>query len=187
MWQKPGGRGLPFTAVEEFAAEVVAFVWRARFPLVRVLDRYANEEGLLEVRLLGLVPVARVRGPDVDEGEALRYLAELPWVPYTMAANRELEWRELADRLVEVTTRVRSARAALRLEFDTAGDFVGVAADARPRREGKQIVRRPWAGSFGDYAAVGGVRIPTSGEVRWDLPEGPFTYWRGTITALETG
>src|SRR6266540_2256827 len=50
---KPGGRGLPFTAVEEFAAEVVAFVWRARFPLVRVLDRYANEEGLLEVRLLG--------------------------------------------------------------------------------------------------------------------------------------
>jgi hypothetical protein len=21
--------------------------------------------------------------------------------------------------------------------------------------------------------------------VRWELPEGPFTYWRGTVTSLE--
>jgi hypothetical protein len=27
--------------------------------------------------------------------------------------------------------------------------------------------------------------VPTRGEVRWDLADGPFTYWRGTITSLE--
>ena len=76
MWQKPRGRPLRFSAVEEFSVDEVAFSWRARFrlaPLVslRVLDRYAAGQGLLD------------------------------------------------------------------------------------------------------------------GEVRWDLPEGPFTYWRGTITSLE--
>lgn len=43
MVRKPGGRPLPFTAVEEFVVEEVAFSWRARFPVMplvsmRVLD-----------------------------------------------------------------------------------------------------------------------------------------------------
>ena len=33
--------------------------------------------------------------------------------------------------------------------------------------------------------ALGGVRLPRDGEVRWELPEGPFTYWRGRVTSLE--
>jgi hypothetical protein len=51
--------------------------------------------------------------------------------------------------------------------------------------EGKATVPRPWGGEFRDYDVVGGVRIPTHAEVRWQLPEGPFTYWRGTIASVE--
>jgi hypothetical protein len=43
----------------------------------------------------------------------------------------------------------------------------------------------PWVGEFHDYRKLGGALIPTRGEVRWELPEGPFTYWRGTITSFE--
>jgi hypothetical protein len=128
----------------------------------------------------------RFGGPETAEGEAIRYLSELSWVPHAMLANRELEWSDIDARTVEVATNVGSARVAFRIEFDAAGDIVGGSAD-RPRTEGRKIVRRRWAGSFGDYAVVGGVRIPTHGEVRWELPDGPFTYWRGTITSLELG
>jgi hypothetical protein len=103
-----------------------------------------------------------------------------------MLANRELEWRELDGRTVEVATRFGSARLPVRLEFDAAGDIVRSSADARPRREGKKVVRAPWSGTFGDYSVLGGIRIPTRGEVRWELSDGPFTYWRGAITSLET-
>jgi hypothetical protein len=57
MWLKPGGRALPFEAVEDFAVREVAFEWRARFkPLgfLRVVDSFAAGEGLLEARLFGL-------------------------------------------------------------------------------------------------------------------------------------
>jgi Family of unknown function (DUF6544) len=190
MCQKPGGRWLPFTAVEKFAVEDVGFSWRARFPIaplvsLRVVDRYAAGEGLLEARLLGRLRVLHARGQEVSEGEALRYLAELAWVPHAILANRQLEWRALDAGAVEVATRVGTARVAARLEFDEGGDIVGTWCDARPYREGKTSVRRPWAGRFGDYAVVGGIRIPTRGEVRWELPDGPFTYWRATITSLE--
>jgi hypothetical protein len=157
MWQKTGGRPLRFTAVEEFAVEEVAFSRRAHFPIMplvslRVVDRYGAGEGFLEARLFGLVPVMRTRGQATAEGEAMRYLAELPWVPQAMVANRQLEWRELDAQTVEEATRVGSARVAVRLAFDAAGDIVGGSADARPRPEGKKIVARPWGGVFSDYA-----------------------------------
>jgi hypothetical protein len=189
MWLKPGGRALRFEAVEEFAVDEVAFSWRARFPIVpllslRVLDRYAAGEGELEARLFGL-PLMRARGQATAEGEAMRYLAELPWVPHAMAANRQLEWCELDQQTVEVATLVGLARVAVRLEFNAEGDIVGASADARPRPEGKTIVPRPWGGVFADHAVVGGIRVPRQAEVRWDLPEGSFTYWRGVVTSLE--
>lgn len=189
MWLKPGGRSFRFEAVEEFAVDEVAFSWRARFPIVplvslRVLDRYAAGEGQLEARLFGL-RLMRARGQATAEGEAMRYLAELPWVPQAMAVNRQLEWRELDRKTVEVTARVGAARVAVRLEFNAEGDIVGAWADARPRPEGKTIVPRPWGGVFADYAVVGGIRVPRQAEVRWDLPEGSFTYWRGAVTSLK--
>jgi hypothetical protein len=188
MVRKPGGHPLPFAAVEDFAVAQVAFSWRARFPILplvsmRVLDGYAAGEGRLEVRLFGL-PFMRFGGPETAEGEAIRYLSELPWVPHAMLANRALEWSDVDARTVEVATSVGSERASFQIEFDATGDIVGGAAD-RPRSEGKKIVRTSWAGTFGDYAVVGRIRIPTRAEVRWELPDGPFTYWRGTVTSLD--
>jgi len=148
-------------------------------------DEYAAGEGRLEARLFGL-SFMRSGGPDTAEGEAIRYLCELPWVPHAMIANRELEWIDIDTKSVEVATKVGSRRAAVRLEFDETGHIVGASAE-RPRTEGRRLVRRPWTGTFGEYAVVGGVGIPTLGELRWELPDGPFTYWRGTITSFDLG
>jgi hypothetical protein len=175
-----------FRAEQRLAVREVAFRWRARFPLLGplalgVVDRCEAGEGALEVRLG--VPLSRDRGPEVALGQALRYLAELPWVPHAIGANPALEWREL-DAGVEVATGVGAERAALTMEIDGAGDVLAVRCDARPRKEGRGFVARPWSGTYADHAELGGVRIPTRAEVRWELPEGPFVYWRGTVTAL---
>ena len=190
MWRQPRVRPLRFTAVEELAVAEIGFTWRGRFPLLpllslRIDDRYESGEGRLEGRLAGFVPVLKATGDDIDEGEATRYLSELPWVPHALEANRQLEWREVGPLAVEVAARIGTRRIAVRLEFDADGDIVGTFADARPRREGKTSVPTPWGGRFSDYRELGGIRVPTRAEVRWELPGGPFTYWRGTITSLE--
>lgn len=185
MRLKEGGRWLPFRAVEELAVAEVAFVWRARFrlaPLVRldVVDRYEAGAGRLEARLFGRLRAMRSQGPDLDEGEALRYLAELPWAPHAIAANPELRWREAGPDAVEVAAR----GVAATLRFDGVADVVASSA-VRPRPVGRESVPTAWGGSFGDYMSLGGVRVPTFAEVAWQLPEGPFTYFRGRVTALE--
>ena len=42
-----------------------------------------------------------------------------------------------------------------------------------------------WSGHYTDYAEFGGFRVPATVEVTWHLPEGPFTYARFSITALD--
>jgi Family of unknown function (DUF6544) len=187
MVQKPGGRRLEFTAVQRYAVAEVEFEWRATFgpnPLVRVkvVDRYRDGEGLLVAKVWGLVPATRSAGPDTDRAEAMRYLAELPWVPYAMASNPQLSWRELEDGSVEVSTLVGGRAASVRLSLED-GLIRGVSG-IRPRLAGKTSIETPFAGRFGDYVELGGVRVPGSAEVSWELLEGPFTYWRGEVGSL---
>ena len=187
MMLRPGVRPRRFTATEELAADRVEFSWRARFPMLgpltmRVTDAYAAGEGLLEVRVLGL-PVQRKRGPQLAQGEAFRYLAELAWAPQAILANPELEWSELDDRAAEVATHAGGRRIALRLTFNAAQEIAQTEA-LRPRIEAGGTPTT-WIGTYHDYRAFGPMIAPARGEVRWELPDGPFTYWRGTISSLE--
>jgi hypothetical protein len=187
MQLKPGRRWLPFRAEQDIAVDRVEFAWRARFraaPLVslRVQDWYRSGVGGLDARLWGVFPVVHASGEQVARGEAMRYLAELPWVPQAMVGNPALDWRPVDESTVEVATRVARKRVALLLHFDAAGDIVGGSTDARPRMIGKQVVDTAWSGVFGDYRKFNGVRLPATAEVAWLLPDGRFTYFRGRVT-----
>lgn len=105
-----------------------------------VIDWYRAGDGGLEGKLWGLVRLVRARGPETARGEAMRYLAELPWVPQAMAANGELEWRQFDEATVEVATRVAWARVAVHRHFDMGGDIVGASADARRVWSGRRAL-----------------------------------------------
>jgi hypothetical protein len=189
MRMRPGGRPLRFEATQEMDAARVAFRWRAHFgigplrPLV-VVDAYDGGGGRLEGRILG-VRAFRSEGPEVDRGEAMRYLAELALVPWALRANPALEWSELGPSEAEVATGAGGGRAAVRLAADDLGDLVGATAPDRPRLDGGRSVPTPWRGTFSDHGDLGGLRVPRRAEAAWDLPQGPFTYWRAEITALD--
>jgi hypothetical protein len=187
MVLKPGAKPRAFTAMEEFAVDRVAFAWRARFPMLgpvsmRVIDSYDGTDGRLEVRLLG-IPLQRRGGPELAQGEAFRYLAEIAWAPQAILANRQLSWRGVDEHTVEVGTSVHNEQITVRLIFNDAGEIAQTIAE-RPRIEAGNATTR-WIGQYADYQQLDGVRLPTRGEVRWELPDGPFVYWRATITSLD--
>lgn len=186
MQLKPG-RWWPFRAEQEMCVDRVEFAWRASFraaPLVsvRVRDWYRAGAAGLDGRLWGVFPVVRAIGEKVARGEAMRYLAELAWAPQALVLNGALEWRQVDESTVEAATLVGRERVAVMLHFDDAGDIVAASTEGRPRMVGKQVVDTPWSGVFGEYREFDGVRLPTTGEGPWLLPDGPFTYFRGRVT-----
>jgi len=78
--------------------------------------------------------------------------------------------------------RIRFSLMATHSDEELAQALVAVAEAGR--RAG--VIATPCGGVYGDYAAVAGIRIPTRAEVSWELADGPFIYWRGRITSLET-
>lgn len=152
---------------------------------VSVIDSVVDGSGLLEVRLAGVLPVAKGIGADFDKGELQRYLSELPFHPDAILNNTQLTWRQIEADVVEVTGKSRTGPASVRLYFDALGDIVGLEAADRPMTVDNTTVPTLWKGSFSRYRQFGHYRIPSYGEVSWVLSDGPFSYWKGEVVAYE--
>jgi len=164
MRDPPAGRWMDFKARQTIAIDRPAFTWKARTgPLrcITVVDALSNREGDLSVKLFGLLPIAHVRdNNEVNRGELMRYLAELPWAPDAILHKRELSWSITGDTRVAMT----ASDAAVEIELDAEGRIGSVSAD-RPRKQGTAFVTRPWRGRFFDYRQIDGRWIPHTGEV----------------------
>lgn len=187
MRLKRGAKWTQIPARQTIALTVPGFAWVAEMrigpvPAVRVVDRFVDGAGGLEVRALGAFAIGTETGPDATLGEALRYLAELPWTPDAILLNREIAWARTDE---GVTARLETAGgpAEILFLFDGFGDITGVRAEARPTKLADGTpARLVWRGAFKDYAEIGGRRIPLWGEVGYDYPDGYESYWRGRIT-----
>lgn len=189
MRANPGDPWRQHTAEQIIDVHEPGLVWLAHIRLApflsaRILDAYVDGEGLIEVRLFGSLRVARMTGPQVSRGELMRYLAELAWAPHAILHNRRLCWREIDAATVEVSTDSRGGPARVQLTFE-GDDLTCVEADDRPRAVGGNMIPTGWRGCFFDYRELGGCYIPTRAEVSWLLNEGPFTCWRGELTAFK--
>ena len=190
MRLKHGGNWAALTARQWITTRVPGFVWQARqgagvFEKFQVIDSFVGGTGLLHVRLLGSIPIATAHGEDVDVGEAMRYLAELPWAPDAILGNAALEWEVLGENRVRVALKDRP-EAAVEFILDEAGDISGMWAMRPVSEESGRVEMREWVGTFSDYRQLGDRRIPVRAEVGYVYTDGYKAYWRGEITGLAT-
>lgn len=179
---------LPFEAQEWFEGSGIDFRWQASiriapFIMTRVVDCFQEGTGMLTASLFGIVPLIHARGPEIDKGEALRGLAELPWRPFGFRETPFLRWQTVGERKLRADFDDGRTRVSADFDIDTEGN-VSRASAIRPRTVGKSVVDTPWSGVFRHYQVFDAVWIPTEAEVTWHLPEGPFTYWRGRTTGF---
>ncbi|WP_242392957.1 DUF6544 family protein [Anaeromyxobacter oryzisoli] len=185
----PGARWIRFTAEQTIDASRSAFRWVATVKAggVRALtatDAYEDGHGSLVLRAGGLVPVARSEGPEADRGELQRYLGEVVLCPPALVLHPSLEWSAIGPDSARLRDRADPTGATVDLSLDEARGAVTCRAD-RPRVVGRRAVTTPWLALCDQPREWDGLRIPTRIEVRWLLPEGPFTYFRAEVTSLE--
>lgn len=178
------------TATNTVSVSPPGFVWDAEvemapFVPVSVVDTYHDGAGSLRAKLLSLVTVAEDGpGPEMDEGELLRYLAEAPWYPTALLPESGVEWESVDDDTARATLTHDGTTASAVFHFDAEHRIERVVAD-RPRGTDDGYERTRWTGRFRDYERRDGMLVPTSGEVEWNLPDGDLPYWRATITGFD--
>ncbi len=182
-----GGRGwVPFTAEEYYSTQPPAFLWKADVsiaPGVHVVgkDSYLGGRGTLEMRLLGLFPVAQDEGADMDKGDLLRFLNEIMWFPGG-ALLPEISWEAIDDDSARAVLSHGGVSGTAVFFFDAEGRPTNMAADRFDRDYGAVV---PWSTPFHAYGEFDGVRVPTEGEAVYTREEGNFEYIRVTVIDVD--
>lgn len=180
----------PFRSVEHFTTRVPGFVWAADIRMAPLAHVYVRDElvagaGAMRARLLGLVPVADAAGtPALASGALHRWLGEAVWLPTALLPSAFLGWTAVDDSTAIATATSGGTTVSLAFRFGPDSLVRFAATPARMRDVDGAAVPTPWRATLGHWHWRGDVRVPMSGEVRWDLPSGPYPYWRGRITDL---
>lgn len=114
-----------------------------------------------------------------------RYLAEAVWFPTALLPGHGVQWEAMDDSTALATISDGLTSVSLQFEFDDQGAVSRVYTPARFRDVDGEAMPTPWAGIHRNYAHRDGMMVPLDGEVEWILPEGKFSYFRGTIRDIE--
>jgi hypothetical protein len=177
---------MPFTAEESFTTEPPGFVWKTTmrlFPLVSIMgrDRYAGGKGSIDMRALGLIPVATASGPAMDQGALLRYLNETMWFP-AAALSPYITWDAIDATSARATISDGGVMAAATFVFDEQGRPVDMVAERQDLARGRL---ETWSTPLSAYGEFAGVRVPVEGTALWRYDTGDFPYIEVRITGLE--
>ena len=185
---KPDAAWMPAAAEQYFSADPPGFVWKVDAEMLRVLpiagrDRYLGGHGQMLIKAASLVKVVNAAGEAIDVGSMLRYLAEIIWFP-SAALGPYVSWEPMDATHARATLRDAGRSATAVFTFDARGRAVRLDAE-RPLGGGRDAKVTPWFGVSSEWRTFDGIEVPTRGEVGWQLPGGPFIYYRWNIVGLE--
>lgn len=184
------GKWMPVEAEQWFTTEKPGFLWRANVSAAPGVsmpgrDLYQDGRSHMLIKVFGLVAVADARGPDVDQGAMLRYLAEMCWFP--SAALREyVRWKQLDSASAEATMSYGGVTASGIFRFTAEGDISAFEAKRYYfRKEGSTLEDWHVRIDPDGYREFEGVRIGARSSVSWKLEGEEFTWFRLEITSLK--
>jgi len=186
MKQQPGQKWMSMVAEQYFTTKPPAFLWHCTmrpFPLVWIsaTDRFTGGHGNMVIKLLSVITMGNAHGPEMDQGELQRYLAEMIWFP-TAWLSDAIEWQAIDIQSVKATIRQQDVTAVLHV--NEQGQLTHLTADRYMSEHGHYRLE-PWSVHVQQYYEVSGMWIPTKVEVTWHLASGDFTWFRVEITEIE--
>lgn len=188
MSLKEGAKWLPLTAEQYFTTNPPAFLWNGMvhpFPLVSIsaTDTFSEGHGKMRIKAFSFIPMGTATGPEMDQGELLRYLGEIAWFP-TALLSELIHWQAVDSERATATISLSGITASAVFHVDEQGSYTHLTAE-RYREEHKQQVLRPWTGRWSDYRDIEGFRIPTKAAASYTLESGEYDYFRCRITAIQ--
>ena len=190
MRTSPDGNWMPVTAEQYFTVDQPGFLWIAdvhAYPFIHLAgrDKYQGGKGHMLIKLLSLYPVADSKGPTIDQGSMLRYLAETCWFP-SAAVQPYMHWESVDSVSAKATMRYGGIEASGVFTFSPEGDLRSFEAMRYYDRKGGATLEK-WfiADDPSSYQDFSDVRMPARSTVTWKLDSGDFTWFRMEIMEVE--
>ncbi len=169
-----------------FTADPPGFLWTGHIQTMPgvwldVRDMLVEGTGNMRVLLEDVVPVVDESGPHIDQGSALRLLAEMVWYPTSLFDSRSVTWSAIDEHHARATLLTGGRTVSGVFTFGDDGLPESMAAE----RFADDGMLRAWGGSYGDWRTVSELRVPFEAKVTWLLESGPVTYAHWLVDSME--
>jgi hypothetical protein len=183
-------RWLEFRSEATYRARPLAFEWRARLRIMLGMwaiatDGHSEGDGWGGAKLWGLMSIGGRSGPEVQAMQLIRNLAELAWLPELALADPALRWVDAGEDAFELRADAAEREVVVRFDLDEAGDVVRASSPARPYDVPDGFEDAHWRYDLSAHREFGGVRLPASVIATYELPDGPWEYFRAEVTEVE--
>jgi hypothetical protein len=164
---KLGQRWVSFRA-RQIEAPHHGFVWSARAGVIVGSDRYAEGNGAMNWKVLGLVRVMHADGPDVSRSAAGRVGAEAVWVPTALLPRFHVTWTATDPHHITARYRLDDTDIELHHTLDDEARVQSVVFDrwGDPDATGTWE-QHPFGFGATGYSTFDGVTIPSVGRAGW--------------------
>lgn len=189
MRMKEGQPWMPAVAEQYFTVDNPGFVWKVKVNMAPLIyfsgrDKYSDGKGKMLIKILSLYPiVATEGGKEMNQGTALRYLAEMQWFP-SAALSDYIKWEAIDSNSARAIISYGGVTASGVFTFDGNGDLTSFTAKRYKEINGKYVLQ-DWGGLSNDYKEFNGIRIPSKADIFWREKTGDFIWYKCEITELE--
>jgi len=152
------------------------------------LHAYSVADASMRIRLLSIVPVVDVGGPEMMRTETVTILNDMSIFALGRLLDPAIRWRELDARSVEATYTNGPHTVRAVLVFDDSGALVDFWSDDRPAlaEDGKAMLPQRWSTPIRDYRAMGPYKLATRGEGRYAAPDAEYAYLELEVHEVST-
>jgi len=181
---------MPIKAEQYFTTEDPAFIWRVKFTMAPFIwiegrDMYYQGKGNMLIKILSTITVADAAGSEMDISTLIRFLAEAPWFPTALLPSDYLEWKEIDSNSAQAIIKDKGYTASGIFTFNEKGEIIKFVTNDRYMEADGKYFKEQWGGYYKNYREIEGMKIPTEGEVEWNLSDRDLQYAKLKITDIQ--
>lgn len=156
------------------------FFMRARMKglPVAALHMYFGDQASMRVKVLSLISMVDVSGPELATAETVTLLNDMCILAPATLIDPTIRWESLDPSRVRATFSNAGNTVRADLVFNDAGELVDFVSDDRSAlgADNKTFERQRWSTPLRDHRSFGPFRLPSFGEARHHPASGEYAY-----------
>jgi hypothetical protein len=147
-------------------------------------DKYSNGKGHMLGALGRMIKIFDEHDVETAKGAAIVLLAEALLVPY-YSVQPYIQWEAVDDLTANARLVHKGIDVGGTFHFNDKGEYIRFTSSERPfSSPGGGYEQQDYTIEILNYKEQGNFRIAREVAAIWNLPEGDFEYWKGTIQEI---